>query len=170
MRHHGLYRTSRRRQAACLTILALVSAWAGTACSLQTSSPPASPQLASRDQGCDQYWGRIRTEAAESLGPGTVSGHVVQLSDRAPVVSAAIILDEGRAGSTHTDSSGAFIITGVAPGPHYVRVRHISYAAVRADFTLVLPGGIVVVAELAPAMFDGPCSGFEVVVPVPARP
>jgi len=41
---------------------------------------------------------------------------------------------------------------------------------VRADFTLALPGAIVVFAELAPAMLDGPCSGLEVVVPAPATP
>ena len=158
------------RQPACLAIVGFLSAWAGTACSRQVSSPPPSPQLAGKDQGCDQYWGRIRAEAAESLGPGIVKGDVVQLRDRAPVANATIVLDEGRAGATRTDSSGAFIIAGVARGPHYVRVLHISYAAVRADFTLPSPGGIVVFAELAPAMLDGPCSGFEVVVPAPARP
>ena len=109
-----------------------LTAASAAGCRQAQSQIPAPQATQSESERCEQYRGRIRALAADSVAPGTIRGQATQLRTGAPVPKATVRLDDARGGTTQTDSSGAFALEGIEPGPHYVRVLHISYKGLRA--------------------------------------
>jgi outer membrane receptor protein involved in Fe transport len=73
--------------------------------------------------------------AAAQEGTGRVRGRVTQSASGAPVAGAQVFIAGGRQGGL-TAGDGSYLIPGVAPGAHTVRVRALGYQAAEQPVTV----------------------------------
>lgn len=108
----------------------------------------------------------VASGAAVAQG-ATLRGRVLTAGTERPVAGAQVSVEGGA--SVITDSSGAFTITGVAPGARVVAVRKIGFDAfqTRLDFRL----GVATDADLllTPSVQQLPGVSVEVTVPANAK-
>jgi hypothetical protein len=77
--------------------------------------------------------------------PATISGQILDVKSALPISGATVIVSRGinRSGSTHTDSSGHYTLSGIAPGVYTLTVSAAGFeSAVTQD--IVLTAGSVV--------------------------
>ncbi len=78
------------------------------------------------------------TSAAAPVAPAAVSGVVLDRDSAQPIAGATVLVttDAGASYTRRTDSSGAFRVDGIAPGPVHVVVTAEGHVASRLDETL----------------------------------
>jgi hypothetical protein len=90
------------------------------------------------------------TTAADTLPAGVVRGVVQSDPSGLPVVHAVVEVRDGNAypaARALTDSVGGYLLRGIKPGRHTLRVHHLEHAPLSME--VLVPSGVVVNLELA---------------------
>ncbi len=89
---------------------------------------------------------------------GSISGRLLDITDRAPVVAASVALEPGKR-AAHTGSDGRFAFDSLLPGDYTLTVRRIGYDAKTTSIDLRVSTGVEVLAIMSAnaMMLDG-CS------------
>ncbi|MDQ3141367.1 MAG: carboxypeptidase-like regulatory domain-containing protein [Bacteroidota bacterium] len=88
---------------------------------------------------------------------GSISGKIIDKNSAESIISATVILDDGNLG-TVTDFDGQYIIRGVAPGKHTIKISYIGYTEKSVEEIMVQSGEVslvdIVIEEATTALSE----------------
>ena len=121
------------------SIIVCVAALSGAACHravVQSEAPaPSLPPLA--------------LSGHDTIPTGELRGQLKASMPGYPIGASAVSLDQGRI-EMRTDSAGYFAVRGLAPGPHRLEVRRVSFRPVLGTIEMPARGGAAVEIVLEP--------------------